>query len=82
MVICSNNLDSPTGELYLNGVKKTLTNQTNVDEDFGKNFRIGTRYTTSSQWTGYMGPIYFYNRKLGDHEAKQNFEAQRERFGL
>ena len=79
MVVCS---DSSGSKLYLNGYEVTPIGSASVDEDFGINYRIGTRYTTSAEWTGYMGPIYFYNRKLGDHEAKQNFEAQRERFGL
>ena len=79
MVVCS---DSNGSKLYLNGYEVTPIGSASVDEDFGINYRIGTRYTTSGEWTGYMGPIYFYNRKLGDHEVKQNFEAQRERFNL
>jgi hypothetical protein len=53
-----------------------------MDEDFGKNFRIGTRYTTSTQWTGYMGPIVAYNRVLSAGEVKQNFNAHRSRYGI
>ena len=46
------------------------------------NSTIGTRYTTSGEWTGYMGPIYFYNRKLNAIEVAQNFNSQRTRFEL
>ena len=70
--------------LYLDGETppEALVASTSVDEDFGTNYRIGTRYTTSSEWTGYMGPIFFYNRELSADEAKQNFEVHRSRFGV
>ena len=69
--------------LYLDGEgPQTLVNDGSADEDFGLNYRIGTRYTTSAEWTGYMGPIFFYNRELSADEAKQNFEAHRSRFGV
>jgi len=70
--------------LYLDGETppEALVASTSADEDFGTNYRIGTRYTTSSEWTGYMGPIFFYNRELSADEAKQNFEAHRSRFGV
>jgi hypothetical protein len=68
-------------KLYLNG-NEVSTSSNSVDEDFGKNYRIGTRYTTSNSWTGYMGPIYFYNRAMTASEVAQNFNAQKLRFGL
>ncbi|MDA8940662.1 LamG domain-containing protein [bacterium] len=74
--------DSTGSKLYVNGVYKAATGETSADEDFGINYRIGTRYTTGSEWTGYMGPIYFYNKKLNAAEAAQNFLAQKSRFGL
>jgi|TARA_B100000287_G_scaffold72608_1_gene64302 hypothetical protein len=79
MVACS---DGDGSKLYLNGVEVSTSTSTSADEDFGINYRIGTRYTTSSQWSGYMGPIYFYNKKLNAKEAAQNFLAQKSRFGL
>ena len=72
--------DSSGSVLYLNGNQVNTTNESSFDEDIGKNFRIGTRYTTSSEWTGYMGPIYIYDRKISAAEAKQNFLAQKGRF--
>jgi len=79
MVVTS---DSSISRLYLNGVEASPAGNSSVDEDFGINYRIGTRYTTSSQWTGYMGPIYFYNRAITGVEVQQNFQAHRTRFGL
>ena len=74
--------DNNGSKLYINGSEVTLTSSSSPDEDFGINYRIGTRYTTSGEWTGYMGPIYFYNKKLNAAEAAQNFLAQKSRFGL
>ena len=72
--------DSGGSILYLNGNEVNTTNESSFDEDIGRNFRIGTRYTTSTEWTGYMGPIYIYDRKISAAEAKQNFLAQKGRF--
>lgn len=74
--------DAAGSKLYIDGTEVTAINSTSADEDFGKNYRIGTRYTTSSPWTGYMGPIYFYNRAITASEVAQNFNAQRSRFGI
>ncbi len=79
MVACS---DVNGSKLYLNGIEVETIDELSLDEDFGINYRIGTRYTTSSEWTGYMGPIYFYNKKLNAAEALQNFNAQKSRFEL
>jgi len=78
MVATSNSSES---KLYLNGQLVTGGNRASTDEDFGKNFRIGTRYTTSAEWTGYMGPIYLYNRALSAQEALEVFNAHKIRFG-
>jgi len=74
--------NSSKSDIYINGVAKTATGTASADEDFGINYRIGTRYTISGQWTGYMGPIYFYNKKLNAAEVAQNFLAQKSRFGI
>ena len=73
--------DSTNSKLFLNGTEVATLNSTSADEDFGINYRIGTRYTTSTEWTGYMGPIYFYNKKFTATEAAQNYNAQKSRFG-
>ena len=74
--------DSTGSKLYLNGQEVTSAYENSADEDFGINYRIGTRYTTSTQWTGYMGPIHFYNKRLTAEEVLQNFNATKRRFGL
>src|SRR5210317_847001 len=57
--------DSSGTLLYLNGVEISQSTEfrdvyvstNSANESLGVNFRIGTRYTTSSGWYGYMGPI-------------------------
>ena len=72
--------DSSGSVLYLNGVAVNTRYETSFDEDLGKNFRIGTRYTTVYGFKGYMGPVYIYDRKISAAAAKQNFLAHRGRF--
>ena len=79
MVVVS---DSSGSKLFINGVEVDSTTENSADEDFGINYRIGTRYTTSNEWTGYMGPIHFYNKRLSAEEAAQNYNATKSRFGL
>ncbi len=74
--------DSSGSKLYLNGYEVSTSTSTSTDEDFGINYRIGTRYTTSSEWTGFFGPIYFYNRAITASEVLQNYNSQAERFGV
>lgn len=74
--------DVTSSKLYLNDNLIVGGARNSLDEDFGVNFRIGTRYTTSDQWNGYMGPILAYNRALSASEIKQNFEATRGRYGI
>ena len=72
--------DSNSSKLYLNGYEVSTSTSLSADEDFGINYRIGTRYTTNAQWTGFFGPIYFYNRALSAQEVKQNYNALKGRF--
>jgi hypothetical protein len=74
--------ESTGGKIYLNGAEVTPLVSNSVNENLGVNFRIGTRYTDSSRWTGKMGPILIYNKVLTAAEVKQNFEAQKGRFNL
>ena len=68
--------------MYVDGVDYTSTADTtnSCDEQFGNNFRIGTRYTVSAQWEGYMGVVKLYNKKLSDAEVLQNYNAHKGRF--
>lgn len=72
--------DSSGGKMYLNGAEVSLTQASSATETFGKNMRIGTRYTTSSQWTGHMGCIQLYSKVLSAAEVLQNYNAQKGRF--
>jgi len=74
MVVTSNSSGSKLG------VEVSGGNRNSIDEDLGKNFRIGTRYTTSSQWDGYMGPIMIYDRVLSSSEVVQNYNTHKDRF--
>jgi hypothetical protein len=75
MVVTS---DGSGSKLYLNG--QLVHSDASITENLGKNLRIGTRYTTSSQWTGYMGPIMIYGRVLSTSEVTQNYNAHKDRF--
>jgi hypothetical protein len=80
MVVTSENAGS---KLYLNGQEVlNYVAQNSIDEDFGINFRIGTRYTTGNQWSGYMGVISAYERVLTPTEVQQNFNALRSRYDI
>lgn len=72
--------DSSGGKMYLNGEEVSLTQSSSATETFGKNMRIGTRYTTSSQWSGHMGCIQLYSKALSAAEVLQNYNAQKGRF--
>ena len=74
--------DGSGSVLYLDGELISPYSGSSYDEDFGINFRIGTRYTSSGDWAGKMGPIALYNRKITAEEASQFFQAYRERFGV
>lgn len=74
--------DGTGSKLYIDGTERTLVLSGSVTENLGVNYRIGTRYTTSSEWTGYMGPIKIYNRVITAAEAWTNFLAIRERYGI
>lgn len=74
--------DATGSKLYIDGTERTLLSSLSVDEDLGVNFRIGTRYTTTGEWTGYMGPIKIYDRVLTEAEALQNFNADKGRYGF
>ena len=72
--------DATSSKLYIDGTQRTLVLSGSVNENLGVNFRIGTRYTTSSQWTGKMGPIKIYNRAITASEAYTNYLSNLRRF--
>lgn len=74
--------DNTGSKIWVNGSNRTsdaaTTNST--DEDLGKNFRIGTRYTTSNEFQGLIGPIHLYKTAFTDDMALQQFRAFQKRF--
>ena len=74
--------DSGGSKIYVNGSNRTsdaaTSNSTN--ENLGKNFRIGTRYTTSSPYQGKMGPIHLYKYAFTDADALHMFNTYKSRF--
>jgi len=72
--------DASGSSLYING--DYITGGTSLNENIGVNFRIGTRFTNSAAWTGYMGPISIYNRVLSSDEVLQNYNSIKYRYGL
>ncbi len=69
-----------TTYFYQNGVLlKTGSSSANIG---AANFRIGTNTTTIEQFTGKVFVTQTYNRALSSTEVTQNFNAQRNRFGV
>jgi hypothetical protein len=64
------------------GYRNSYVYQNSIDLDLGRNYRIGTRYTTSTEWTGAMGPIHIWKRQLNSAEVLQTFNAHKNRFDL
>lgn len=74
--------DSSGSKIWVNGSNRTsdAAATSSTDEDLGKNFRIGTRYTTSGEFSGLMGPIHLYKYSFTDSDALQMFNASKSRF--
>lgn len=77
---CATTSDSSGSKLYINGI--LVHSDSSLNENLGINFRIGTRYTTSGPWTGYMGPIKIYNKVLTADDILWNYNILKGRFGL
>jgi hypothetical protein len=73
--------DATRSSWSVNGVEVIGTG-TGQNVNWGRNYRIGTRYTTSGSWIGLMGLISIYNRGLSSEEIMQNFNAHRGKFGI
>lgn len=79
-------LTQGSAQLYINGVNVGLTGTT-TGKDLGtasiSSVYIGRHYSvTSSNFVGRLDVIRTYNRPLSADEVKQNFFAQRTRFGV
>jgi len=69
-------------KIYINGRRVAEVSTNPTDMSLGKNFRIGTRYTYSSHWTGLMGPIQIWSAELTAPQILCNYNANKGRFGL
>jgi hypothetical protein len=77
---------SNTGKIYFNGSLSnsgtyTLTHYMGKIYLGAGGYNIAT-LTTQGMWNGNIGPVQFYNRALSAGEVLQNYQAQKERFGL
>jgi hypothetical protein len=80
--------DAGGSSIYIDGIlysespiyNNTLSGSNSFSETFGKNYRIGTRYTTAAGWDGDMGALMFYNRVLTAEEVLQNYNATKRRY--
>ncbi len=71
--------------IYINGVDETLDNEgswngtpANPQSKIGEAIYDGTNYN----FYGNIGPVQVYNKTLSSTEVLQNYQAQKERFGL
>ena len=78
--------NKPTGKIYINGVKKIED-----DKDFNVTYQNSTAGNRIGEWgyssfqRNFNGQIYsvqVYNRELSASEVLQNYNAQKQRFGL
>lgn len=77
--------DSEGSGYAINGENITdsrLVSATPIIMNLGSNFRIGSRFTGSGRWQGYISAYRIYNRKLSINEIQQNFNAIRGRYGI
>ena len=75
--------DSSGSKLYVNGEEITgdrVINSTAAIMNLGVNFRIGTRFTFSGGWQGYMSVYRIYNRVLSPSEIMQNYNDLKSRY--
>ena len=59
---------------YIDMSTKSITNSAAI--------QVGRLMNGLEYWNGQIGPIQIYNRALSASEVLQNYQAQKERFGL
>jgi hypothetical protein len=75
--------DTNNMRLYVNGEEKNSTSQSgNIEYTGARQTVIGAHYTHALRLHGSMGPTQIYNKALSPAEITQNYQAQKERFGL
>jgi hypothetical protein len=73
--------DGTESRLYRNGVLRATGGEIGQPV-LSSDFHLGTRFTTSAPWNGPIAILRIYGEALGDAAIKQNFEAERGRFGI
>jgi len=69
--------------IYKNGIQISTENLSGVLKSGTPDLFIGDRTTLSqSPFNGQIGPIQLYNKALTQEQVLQNYQAQKERFGL
>ncbi len=77
------NASSITASIYLNGVLAQTLSGSSVFQNPPGNYAIGAFGAAGSYYfPGYVASHKFYNRALSATEIKQNFNANRDRFGI
>ena len=81
-IIMQYDFSTDTSEIYHNGVKVASGNQGPFD-DTSATFHIGYWASSSTQYfKGNIGCTRVYSKSLTEAEVKQNFEAQKSKFGF
>jgi hypothetical protein len=77
------NSSALTASIYLNGVLAQTLNGSSAFQNPPGNYAIGAFGAAGSfYFPGYVASHKFYNRALSASEIKQNFNANRDRFGI
>jgi hypothetical protein len=79
--------DGSTMKIYYNGVEED-SESVSTYHDGGRLIQTMGTYiynagsTKTYEWNGQIGPSYIYNKGLSAGDVLQNYQAQKERFGL
>jgi hypothetical protein len=74
--------DGANMRIYINGELKNTRAQTGTLASNSETAKIGTYQGTDYNLNGRVASVQVYNRPLSAGEVRQNFEAQRNRFGV
>jgi len=61
-------------KLYINGSEVTPNNNGTISNILGSNVSIGSRFTFTNSWIGWMSNIRIYNTVLTDTEISNNYD--------
>ena len=72
-------------KMYINAIDDTNINDNGPltgDSTNSEPLRIGGRSSNNYMFNGKLGPVQIYDKELSSAEVAQNYQAQKERFGL